>query len=104
MSDAVLEIVDLVKEYSAGGGLFRRGASTVQAVSGVSFSISAGETLGLVGESGCGKSSTGRSVVRLVEPTSGSVRLSGVDVLAMGERELRSARRHMQFVFQDPYA
>jgi len=104
MTDPVLEVSDLVKEYSGGGGLFRRGVSKVQAVSGVSFAIAAGQTLGLVGESGCGKSSTGRSVVRLVEPTSGSVRLSGVDVLAMGERELRSARRHMQFVFQDPYA
>jgi peptide/nickel transport system ATP-binding protein/oligopeptide transport system ATP-binding protein len=100
----LLEVTDLVKHYPVRSGILRRRAGTVHAVDGVSFSLGAGETLGLVGESGCGKSTVARSVLRLVEPTGGSIRLNGRDITHLGKRELRVHRRSMQIVFQDPFA
>jgi peptide/nickel transport system ATP-binding protein len=103
--DPVLEVTDLVKHFPIRGGLIgRRTAGFVQAVNGVSLTVHRGQTVALVGESGCGKSTTARAVLRLIEPTSGSVRLDGMDVLALAPQKLRRARRHMQIVFQDPYA
>jgi ABC-type oligopeptide transport system ATPase subunit len=98
----LVEASHLVKQFARGGGLLRAGSAT-RAVDDVSFAIETGETFGLVGESGCGKTTTGRCLLRLVEPTSGAVRFGGEDVLAMAPRRLRDARRHMQMVFQDPY-
>lgn len=92
--DALIEVRGLVKEYGAG----------VRVVDDVSFSISCGETLGLVGESGSGKSTVARMILRLIEPTAGEVRYGGRDLLALREREIRSLRRRMQVVFQDPFA
>ena len=97
----LVEVAHLVKRFNRGGGLFGRG-SVVTAVDDVSFSIEEGETFGLVGESGSGKSTTGRCMLRLLEPTSGSVRFRGEDVLAFSRARLRQARRDMQIVFQDP--
>jgi peptide/nickel transport system ATP-binding protein/oligopeptide transport system ATP-binding protein len=100
----LLEVTDLVKHYPVRTGILRRRAGTVHAVDGVSFSLGTGETLGLVGESGCGKSTVARSVLRLVEPTGGSIRLNGLDITHLGKTELRTHRRSMQIVFQDPFA
>jgi peptide/nickel transport system ATP-binding protein/oligopeptide transport system ATP-binding protein len=100
----LLEVSDLVKHYAVRGGVLRRRVGTVHAVDGVSFSLATGETLGLVGESGCGKSTVARSVLRLVEPSSGSIRLNGTDITRLGKSELRPHRRSMQIVFQDPFA
>lgn len=94
----ILAVKDLVKEFPV------RGQGRLQAVSGVSFDLFEGETLGLVGESGCGKSTTARCVLRLIEPTAGEVRFGDTDVLALGRRDLRRLRRELQVVFQDPYA
>ncbi len=101
---ALLEITDLVKHYPVRSGVLRRAAGTVHAVDGVSFVVGVGETLGLVGESGCGKSTVARSVLRLVEPTSGSIRLDGQDITHLSKTDLRPHRRSMQIVFQDPFA
>ena len=101
----LVEVRDLVKVFPLGESAFGGGAERhVRAVDGVSLEIEAGETLGLVGESGSGKSTLGRLMLRLVEPTSGSVRFDGVDVLAARGRELRRLRRDMQIIFQDPFA
>ena len=99
---ALLEVVDLVKHFRP-VGFFRTRASTVRAVDGVSFDIARGETLGLVGESGCGKSTVGRTILRLEEPTSGGVRFEGHDIFSLPPRQLRALRRRMQIIFQDPY-
>ncbi|WP_293854865.1 ABC transporter ATP-binding protein [uncultured Alsobacter sp.] len=104
MAEPLLSVKNLVKHFSLKGGLFQREAARVHAVDGVSFDIAEGETLGLVGESGCGKSTTGRCVLRLTEPTSGSITFEGQDVMAMDEDKLRAVRRDMQIVFQDPFA
>jgi oligopeptide/dipeptide ABC transporter ATP-binding protein len=101
---ALLEVTDLVKQYPMRSGLMRRKTGTVHAVDGVSFSLKAGETLGLVGESGCGKSTVARSVLRLVEPTTGQIRLDGNDITHLSKTQLRPHRRAMQIVFQDPFA
>jgi peptide/nickel transport system ATP-binding protein/oligopeptide transport system ATP-binding protein len=100
----LLEITDLVKHYPVRAGVLRRAVGTVHAVDGVSFSLGVGETLGLVGESGCGKSTVARSVLRLVEPSSGSIQLDGEDITHLSKAELRPHRRSMQIVFQDPFA
>jgi peptide/nickel transport system ATP-binding protein/oligopeptide transport system ATP-binding protein len=101
----ILEVRDLVKHFPIrGGGVFRRVVAEVQAVSRVSFDLSPGETLGLVGESGCGKSTTGRAVLQLHKPTSGSVLFEGQELTSLSSRQLRPVRRNLQMVFQDPYA
>ncbi|HEY4835838.1 MAG TPA: dipeptide ABC transporter ATP-binding protein [Bradyrhizobium sp.] len=100
----LLEISDLQKHYPVRSGILRRKVGTVHAVDGVSFAVGVGETLGLVGESGCGKSTVARSILRLVEPTGGSIRLNGLDITHLGKAELRPHRRSMQIVFQDPFA
>ena len=99
----LLEVRDLVKEFAQRRGLFRA-APPVRAVDRVSFTIDPGETFGLVGESGSGKTTTGRCVLRLIEPTAGSIRFNGEDVLQFSGERLRRARREMQIVFQDPYS
>ncbi|HJG31494.1 MAG TPA: dipeptide ABC transporter ATP-binding protein [Collinsella ihuae] len=101
----LLKVEHLCKEFPAESGVFAgRFAKKVSAVNDVSFEIMPGETLGLVGESGCGKSTTGRSIMRLTRPTSGKVYFEGRDVSKMSKRELKDLRRQMQFIFQDPYA
>jgi peptide/nickel transport system ATP-binding protein len=100
----LLEVNDLVKHYPVRTGVLRRRVGTVHAVDGVSFSVDVGETLGLVGESGCGKSTVARSVLRLVEPTSGAIRIDGRDITHLSKTDLRPVRRSMQIVFQDPFA
>jgi len=102
--EVLLEVRDLVKHFEVGGGLFGRRRGTVRAVDGVSFTIRRGETLGLVGESGCGKTTTGRLILRLERPTRGAVVFEGRDLAGLGEAELRLARRRMQVIFQDPYS
>jgi oligopeptide/dipeptide ABC transporter ATP-binding protein len=103
--DLLLEVDDLQVHFPIhGGGLLRRRIGAVRAVDRVTFAISRGETLGLVGESGCGKSTTGLALLRLIDPTAGTVRFDGVDVTALGRRDLRAMRRRMAMIFQDPYA
>ena len=100
----VLEVAGLTTRFEIRGGLLSSVKGRVHAVENVSFSLMAGETLALVGESGCGKSTTGRSVMRLIEPLSGSVLLDGVDVLKLSQHDLREQRKRMQMIFQDPFA
>jgi oligopeptide/dipeptide ABC transporter ATP-binding protein len=95
---------NLVKYFPVKAGLFQRVVDWVQAVDNVSFTIREGETLGLVGESGCGKTTIGRTMLRLLEPTSGSVLFDGVDVFGLRGRQVKGMRRNMQIIFQDPYA
>lgn len=102
---ALLEVTDLVKHFPVTQGvLFKRKVGAVHAVDGVSFSINRGETLGLVGETGCGKSTLGRSVLRLMDITSGKIVFDGQDISTASEKQLRPLRRRMQLIFQDPYA
>jgi ABC-type microcin C transport system duplicated ATPase subunit YejF len=104
MSDEPLLVVrDLETHFPIRRGLLRRQVGAVRAVDGVSFSVGRGRTLGLVGESGCGKTTVGRSVLRLVEPTAGAVHYAGRDVRGTQGADLRALRRRMQIVFQDPY-
>ena len=100
----LVEARGLRKEYPVATGFFGRSKLVVRAVDGVDLDIRAGETLGVVGESGCGKSTLGRCLLRLIEPTAGTVRFDGQDVLALGSADLRRMRRSMQILFQDPYA
>ncbi len=104
MSEPLLQVRDLVKRFPVRGGLLQRQTGQVHAVEGVSFDLEAGTTLGLVGESGCGKSTTGRCVLRLVEPTSGELRFDGVDTGSLAGGARRTLAREMQIIFQDPYA
>ena len=102
-SAPILRVRNLKKYFPVRGGLFSRVASWVQAVDDVSFEVYEGETLGLVGESGCGKTTAGRAVLRLIEPTSGDIRFDDRDVTGMGAAELRELRCRLQMIFQDPY-
>jgi oligopeptide transport system ATP-binding protein len=104
MTQPLLRVNELVKHFYLKGALFSRDVVRIHAVDGVSFDIAAGETLGLVGESGCGKSTTGRCILRLIEPTSGEVWFEGRNVIALDAGALQSLRRDMQIIFQDPFA
>ena len=103
-SDVLVEVRNLKKYFPIHRGVLRRQVGAVQAVDGISFNIYKGETLGLVGESGCGKSTTGRTILQLLEPTEGEVLFKEKDLTKLGKNELRRARRDMQMIFQDPYA
>jgi oligopeptide/dipeptide ABC transporter ATP-binding protein len=100
----LLVVKNLVKYFPVRGGLLQRTVAQVQAVDNVSFTVKKGETLGLVGESGCGKTTVGRSILRLIEPTSGEVTFNGEDIIKMRPGTLKAMRRDMQIIFQDPYA
>ena len=102
--EKTLELVDLKKYYPIKKGLLQKVVGHVKAVDGVSFHINKGETFGLVGESGCGKSTTGRTILRLIEPTDGKIIFDGVDVATLSKSEMRNMRKNMQLVFQDPYS
>jgi oligopeptide transport system ATP-binding protein len=101
---SLLEVKGLKKHFPIKSGILKRTTGQVYAVDGVSFSVEKGETLGLVGESGCGKSTTGRAVLRLIAPTAGTITFEGVDLMAASRSQMQTLRRHMQIIFQDPYA
>jgi oligopeptide/dipeptide ABC transporter ATP-binding protein len=104
MSSPLLSVRGLVKHFPIKKGLFGKVSGRVRAVDGVSFDVIAGETLGLVGESGCGKSTTGRMILRLIEPTAGSVEFDGINLLTLDSRAMRGLRRKIQVIFQDPFS
>ena len=104
MSEYLIEVKDLCKKFPIKGGLFGREVGAVNAVNNVSFKIKKGETLGLVGESGCGKTTLGRSILRLIEPSSGEILFNGQNIINYTPSEMRAIRRKMQIIFQDPYA
>jgi len=100
----LLEVTDLRKHFPVHSGLLRRQVAAVKAVDGVTFSVNGGETLGLVGESGCGKTTTGRMIMRLLDPSSGSIRFEGRELTDLSQRRMRPLRRDIQMIFQDPYS
>ncbi len=102
--ETLLDVVDLKKHFPVRRGIFGRESGTVHAVDGISFAITEGETLGLVGESGCGKSTAGKAILKLIEPTSGTVLLRGKRIDNLSRRRMREYRRGLQVVFQDPYS
>jgi len=104
VSEVLLQVENLVKHFPVGGGMFSKPAGQVRAIDGVSFTLHRGETLGLVGESGCGKTTTGRCILQLERPTSGRIVFEGVDLATLSEAELRKVRRRVQVIFQDPYS
>lgn len=104
MSEPLLKVNQLKKSFPIRRGILQRVVGHVQAVNGISFTINKGETLGVVGESGCGKSTMGRSILRLIEPTDGSIEFEQQDILKLPKSQLQTIRQQMQFVFQDPYA
>src|SRR5688500_2531097 len=105
MSDALIEVRDLVKHFPVTRGIiFQKQIGAVHAVDGVSFDVMRGETLGIVGETGCGKTTTARLITRLLEPTSGTIRYDGEDISALSRRQLKPLRSEMQIIFQDPYS
>jgi oligopeptide transport system ATP-binding protein len=105
VAEVLLRVEDLVKHFpTASGGVLRKSVGVVKAVDGISFEVRRGETMGLVGESGCGKSTTAKVILRLEEPTSGKVEFEGRDILGLTKEQMRKARKDMQIVFQDPYA
>ncbi|MCE5244312.1 MAG: dipeptide ABC transporter ATP-binding protein [Syntrophobacteraceae bacterium] len=100
----LLEVTDLRKHFPLGGGLLGRGKALLLAVDGISFAVRSGETLGIVGESGCGKTTAGKCILRLIEPTAGSVVFEGRDIVHASAKQMREIRRRIQFIFQDPYS
>ena len=104
MGGPLVQVRDLVKTFAGRGTVLRKSKSQVQAVAGVSFDVLEGETLSIVGESGCGKSTTARCVTRILKPTSGSVVLFGTEISQSSQETIRPLRRQFQMVFQDPYA
>ncbi|MEE9473490.1 MAG: ATP-binding cassette domain-containing protein, partial [Acidimicrobiia bacterium] len=104
MDEPLVEIRDLVKNFPVRGGVLQREVATVNAVAGVDLDIHWGETIGLVGESGCGKTTLGRLLVRLLEPTSGTIKFGGEDITHLKGRKLKPFRKRMQIIFQDPFS
>ncbi|MGH3002388.1 MAG: ATP-binding cassette domain-containing protein [Gaiellaceae bacterium] len=103
-TENLVEVEHLAKRFQVKQGVFARGKDEVHAVEDVSFNVRTGETLGIVGESGCGKSTTARLILRLLNPTSGTIRFEGRDISKISQRRLRPLRREMQMIFQDPYS
>jgi oligopeptide/dipeptide ABC transporter ATP-binding protein len=104
MAEPLLSVRDVKTHFPVRGGALGRVTGTVKAVDGVTFDVARGETLGLVGESGCGKSTLGRTILRLIDPTAGSIRFAGKELVGLSQRALRPMRKQMQLIFQDPYA